>query len=85
MTLSTATAPTPDSWKAAAIRLRLSHPALAPGAALSLSTLGWSLMWAQALDIVRIVPQWLCILCFFAGLALIPYCTTRSRLRAEPQ
>ena len=44
------------------------------GCALLLSVAGWSLMWAQALALVRFVPEWLCIVWFFAGIGLIPFC-----------
>ena len=43
--------------------------------ALGLSVLGWSLLWAQALAIVSILPQWLCAGAFFGGMALIPFCS----------
>ncbi len=85
MALSTTTEPSSVSWRAAAIGLCVAHPAVAPCVALFMSTAGWSLMWAQALGIVAIFPQWLCILCFFGGLVLIARCATRARRAAGPR
>lgn len=48
-------------------------------AALLLASLGWSLMWAEALSLVSIVPTWWFAGCFLAGLGLIPFCTGRTR------
>lgn len=45
--------------------------------AMLLSVTGWSLMWANALSLVKIVPIWLCVTCFYSGLALIPFCQKR--------
>jgi hypothetical protein len=49
-------------------------------AALLLTVLGWSLMWAQALSLVPVASPWLFIGCFFAGLAAIPLCDGPDRL-----
>ncbi len=38
--------------------------------ALLLTVTAWGLMWAQALALVEIVAQWLCVLGFFAGIVL---------------
>lgn len=40
--------------------------------ALTMSVLGWSLMWARALYLVEFIPSWCTIVLFFTGLALIP-------------
>jgi hypothetical protein len=34
------------------------------------TAVAWGLMWAQALAIVEIMSQWLCVLTFFGGIAL---------------
>ncbi len=70
MALSTTIEPRIASWKSA-IRFGVAHRAVAPGAALFISAAGWSLMWARALGLIHIVPQWLSIFCFFGGIALI--------------
>jgi hypothetical protein len=49
--------------------------------ALFLTVGGWSLFWAQALGIVRILPDWAALLIFLIGIALVPF--TRVRPAAE--
>jgi hypothetical protein len=49
--------------------------------ALFLTVAGWSLFWAQALGIVRILPDWAALLIFLIGIALVPF--ARERPGAE--
>jgi hypothetical protein len=55
-------------------RLSISSAAKTTIVAITLCIVGWSLLWAQALSIVELVPQWVCTLLFFTGIALIPFC-----------
>jgi hypothetical protein len=43
-------------------------------AALLLTASGWGLMWAQALALLPVSSPWAFVACFFAGLAVIPFC-----------
>ena len=46
-------------------------------AALFLTIAGWSLIWAEALGLVGLVPMWFAIGTFASGLALIPFMAER--------
>lgn len=48
--------------------------------AMLVSVSGWSLMWADALSLVTFVPIWLSVMCFYSGLAMIPFCRSRPPL-----
>ena len=48
--------------------------------AMILCVMGWSLMWAVALSLVSIVPIWIAVVFFYAGLALIPFCQKNGTL-----
>jgi hypothetical protein len=45
--------------------------------AMLLCVAGWSLMWADALSLV-ILPIWIPIACFYAGIAIIPVSRKRG-------
>jgi hypothetical protein len=51
--------------------------------AVILCSVGWSLLWAQALSILDLVPQWLCAASFFGGIALIPVCRMLADKQSE--
>jgi hypothetical protein len=53
--------------------------------ALILCVAGWSLLWAQALSVVDLVPQWLSVALFFVGIGLIPACRMRAETQGEPR
>lgn len=46
-----------------------------------LSVAGWSLMWANALFLIKVVPLWIAIACFYTGL-VIPAFRNGSRARS---
>jgi hypothetical protein len=45
--------------------------------AMLLCVTGWSLIWADALSLV-VLPMWIPVVCFYAGLALIPFLRRRD-------
>jgi hypothetical protein len=50
-------------------------------ASMLLSVAGWSLMWANALFLIKVVPLWIAIACFYTGL-VIPAFRNGSRARS---
>jgi len=67
-------------WLAARWSAADRHHDLLTATALVLTVVGWSLMWAQALEIVPICPMWVAVGSFIAGLALIPLRDTLAPL-----
>ncbi len=71
-------------WAAMRLQLRSAmqrcNPILA--AAMVMTVAGWSLMWAQALLLLHLVPLWVPIAAFGLGLALIPFGSADARTRA---
>ena len=63
-------------------RVRVAPAERITALALALCILGWTLLWAQALSVVELLPQWLCAAVFFTGIALIPLCRRTPRERS---
>lgn len=46
---------------------------------------GWSMMWADALSLVAGLPMWIPVVCFYAGLAFIPFALPRDPVGRRPR
>jgi len=57
------------------LALRVARETTEPVTAIAcvLSATGWTLMWAESLSLVHIMPAWLAAMCWAAGLGLIPF------------
>jgi hypothetical protein len=54
------------------------------GAALVVTLVGWTALWASALNMIAFLPPWLGGVLFFAGLGLIPFAQSSSRGQRPP-
>jgi hypothetical protein len=54
------------------------------GAALVVTLVGWTALWASALNMIAFLPPWLGGVLFFAGLGLIPFAQSSSLGRRSP-
>jgi hypothetical protein len=83
MTESSIFLPLAELKRASSSRLRTTPAHKITTVAVIICTAGWSLLWAQALSVLDLVPQWLCAASLFAGTALIPFCRMLANKQSE--